>query len=129
MPIQSRHQTPLMLSLLLGMAVATGPATAQNLSETVQSGIENSATTLQDGRNFSFTLQSGLQNSASVEQEGRHNLSAVSQSGEGHEVTVNQMGDLNIHASTQSDTRLSPVSRSSSGSAGGITTHFAFEFD
>lgn len=129
MQIPSRRPSPLMLSLFLGMAAATGPAAAQNLSETVQLGIENSATTLQDGRNFSFTLQSGLQNNASVEQTGRYNLSAVSQSGEGHEMTVTQTGDLGIHASTQSTSRLSPVSRSNSGSAGGITTRFVFEFD
>jgi hypothetical protein len=111
------------------MAAVASPVLAQNVSETVQSGTENSATTVQEGRNFSVTFQQGMQNIATVEQTGRHNLSALSQSGEGHEMTVTQTGDLSIHSSTQGSTRLGPVSRSHSGNAGGITTRFEFHFD
>lgn len=120
------------LSRCLGLILclgAAGPVAAQNLSETIQSGVENSASTVQEGRNFSFTLQQGIENVATVAQTGRYNLSALSQSGEGHETSVSQTGDLSIHSSTQASTRLGEMSISRSGIAGGIFTRFEGQFD
>lgn len=128
MPIPYRFRLSRCLGLILCLGVA-GPLMAQNLSETVQLGIANSASTQQAGRNFSFTLQHGVENIATVEQSGRYNLSALSQSGEGHEQSVTQTGDLGIHSSTQASTRLGAVSVSNSSSAGGITTRFEALFD
>ena len=128
MPTPSRYRLSLHFGLILCLALA-GPVVAQNLSETVQTGAENSASTTQEGRNFSFTLQQGLENVATVAQTGRYNLSALSQSGEGHEQTVTQTGDLAIHSSTQASTSLGDLDISRSGTAGGISTRFDALFE
>jgi hypothetical protein len=128
MPTPYRFHFSRCFGLILCLGVA-GPVMAQNISETVQLGIENSASTVQAGRNFSVTLQQGLENIATVEQTGRYNLSALSQSGEGHEQSVTQTGDLGIYSSTQASTRLGGVALSRSGTAGGITTRFEALFD
>ncbi len=128
MPTQPRSRHRLRFCLILCM-VAAGPVAAENLSETVQTGTDNSATTVQEGRNFSFTLQHGTQNTATTEQSGRYNLSVLSQSGDGHEMTVTQTGDLGLHATTQGSTRLGAVSRTASGTPGGLTTGFVVQFD
>lgn len=128
MPPLYRFRISRCFGLILCLGVA-GPVAAQNLSETIQLGIENSARTVQDGRNFSVTLQQGFQNIAEVEQTGRYNLSALSQSGEGHEQTVTQSGELSIHSSTQASTRLGGLAFSRDGTAGGITTRFEGLFD
>ncbi len=128
MPTPSRLPIPMPLGLMLCLGLA-GPVAAQNISETVQTGIANSATTVQEGRNFSFSVQNGLENVADVAQTGRYNLSALSQSGEGHETSVTQTGDLGLHSSTQGSTRLGDLSISRTGVAGGILSRFEGHFD
>ena len=124
MPYPSRCRRHLRLWLACAITAASGPATAQNVSEVVQNGIANSITTMQDGRNFSFALQNGTENTAAVTQEGRYNLSGLSQSGDGHAADIAQIGDYGLQSLTQGDTRLDAISRASGGNAGGLTTRF-----
>ncbi|WP_439140016.1 hypothetical protein [Roseicyclus sp.] len=102
---------------------------AQNLSEVIQNGIANSVTTIQEGRNFSFVLQDGNENAAEVTQEGRYNLSGLTQTGDGAHAVVEQIGDVGLQSTTQGSTRLSPISRSSAGNAGGLSTRFEMNID
>jgi hypothetical protein len=129
MPHPSCFRRSLRLCLACAVITAPGFAMAQNLSEVIQNGIANSITTIQDGRNFSFVVQNGTANAAEVTQEGRYNLSGLSQMGDGGHAIVEQIGDIGLQSTTQGSTRLSPISRSSTGNAGGLSTRFDTNID
>ena len=129
MPHPSCFRRSLGLCLACAITATSGAAMAQNLSEVIQNGIANSVTTIQDGRNFSFVVQNGTDNAAEVTQEGRYNLSGLSQMGDGDAASVEQIGDYGLQSTTQGATRLSPISRSSSGNAGGLSTRFDMHID
>lgn len=129
MPHPSCFRRSLGLCLACAITAASGAAMAQNLSEVIQHGIANSVTTIQDGRNFSFVVQNGTENTADVTQAGRYNLSGLSQMGDGDQASVEQIGEFGLQSTTQAATRLSPVSRSSSGNAGGLSSRFEIQID
>ena len=129
MPHPSCFRRSLGLCLACAITAASGAAMAQNLSEVIQHGIANSVTTFQDGRNFSFVVQNGTENTADVTQAWRYNLSGLSQMGDGDQTSVEQIGDYGLQSTTQGATRLSPVSRSSSGNAGGLSSRFEIQID